>query len=69
MAGECVSGVKFKEGDEIRGYKILKAFDPGGFAYAGKARSPSGKSVFFKNYKCPGLLRLGIQASLPTSRS
>ena len=54
MAGECSSGVKFKKGDEIRGYKILEAFDPGGFACSGKARSPSGKIVFFKKYKCPG---------------
>jgi len=54
MSTEYVSGFKFAEGDTIRGYKILKAFDPGAFAYAGKARAPGGRLVFFKKYKRPG---------------
>jgi serine/threonine protein kinase len=54
MAGEHSSGIKFQEGDVIKGYTILKAFDPGGFAFAGKARSASGRTVFFKKYKRPG---------------
>lgn len=49
MAGEHSSGIKFVENDNIKGYVILKAFDPGGFAFAGKAKSPSGRTVFFKN--------------------
>ena len=54
MAGEHSSGIKFAENDNIKGYVILKAFDPGGFAFAGKAKSPSGRTVFFKKYKRPG---------------
>ncbi|MEI7728110.1 MAG: protein kinase [Verrucomicrobiota bacterium] len=54
MSTEYSSGVKFKEGDKIKGYQIVKAFDPGGFAFAGKARAPTGRSVFFKKYKRPG---------------
>jgi serine/threonine protein kinase len=54
MAGEYVSGIKFKEGDNIKGYRILQAFDPGGFAYAGKASAPGGRPVFLKKYKRPG---------------
>ena len=54
MAGEHSSGIKFQEGDVIQGYTILKAFDPGGFAFAGKARSAAGRTVFFKKYKRPG---------------
>jgi eukaryotic-like serine/threonine-protein kinase len=54
MAGEHVSGVRFREGDEIKGYRILSAFDPGAFAFAGKAQSPSGRHVFIKKYKRPG---------------
>ena len=54
MSTEYSSGVKFKEGDKIRGYQIVKAFDPGGFAFAGKARASNGGSVFFKKYKRPG---------------
>ena len=54
MATEYSSGVKFKEAERIKGYEILKAFDPGGFAFAGKAKAPSGRTVFFKKYKRPG---------------
>ena len=54
MAKEHSSGVKFEAGDHIKGYEILKAFDPGGFAFAGKARAPNGRVVFFKKYKRPG---------------
>ena len=54
MAKEHSSGVKFEAGDHIKGYEILKAFDPGGFAFAGKARAPNGRVVFFKKYRRPG---------------
>jgi serine/threonine protein kinase len=54
MSTEYSSAVKFKEGNRIKGYEILKAFDPGGFAFAGKAKSPTGRNVFFKKYKRPG---------------
>ena len=54
MSTEFSSGLKLKEGDRIKGYDILKAFDPGAFAFASKARSPSGRIVFFKKYKRPG---------------
>jgi serine/threonine protein kinase len=54
MSTEYSSGVKFREGDRIKGYEILKAFDPGGFAFAGKAKSATGRPVFFKKYKRPG---------------
>lgn len=54
MSTEYVSGFKFSAGDKIKGYTIVKAFDPGGFAFAGKAKAPDGKHVFFKKYKRPG---------------
>jgi serine/threonine protein kinase len=54
MSTEYSSGVKFKEGDRIRGYEILRAFDPGGFAFSAKAKAPTGRPVFFKKYKRPG---------------
>jgi serine/threonine protein kinase len=54
MSTEYSSGVKFKEGDRIRGYEILRAFDPGGFAFSAKAKTPNGGLVFFKKYKRPG---------------
>lgn len=51
---EHSSGVKLREGDKIKGYQIKRVFDPGGFAFASKALSPSGRTVFFKKYKRPG---------------
>jgi hypothetical protein len=54
VAGEYASGIRFKEGDEIRGYRILAVFDPGNFAFSGKARAPNGKPVFLKKYCSPG---------------
>lgn len=51
---EHSSGVKLREGDKIKGYQIKKVFDPGGFAFASKAVSPSGRTVFLKKYKRPG---------------
>jgi len=58
MGTEHVSGFKFAEGDTIRSprgpYRILKAFEPGAFAFAGKAMAPDGRTVFFKKYKRPG---------------
>lgn len=54
MATEYSSGVKFREGDRIKGYEILRVFDPGGFAFSAKAKAPNGRPVFFKKYKRPG---------------
>jgi serine/threonine protein kinase len=54
MGAEHVPGMAFQPGEKIKGYEILKAFDPGGFAFAGKAKAPSGRPVFFKKYKKPG---------------
>ena len=54
MSIEYSSGVKFREGDRIKGYEILKAFDPGSYAYAGKAKASTGRNVFFKKYRRPG---------------
>ena len=54
MAGEHVSGVRFREGDHIKDYEILETFDPGAFAFAAKAKSTKGRTVFFKKYKRPG---------------
>ena len=54
MSTEYSSGVKFRERDRIKGYEIVKVFDPGAFAFAGKAKAPSGRHVFFKKYKRPG---------------
>lgn len=54
MSTEYSSGVKFKEGDTIGSYQIVKAFDPGGFAFSAKANALTGRSVFFKKYKRPG---------------
>lgn len=51
---EYVSSFPFSDGDIIKGYQIKKAFEPGGFAYAGKALSSSGRNVFFKKYRRPG---------------
>ena len=54
MSAEFSSGIRFKQDDEIKGYRILKEFDPGAFAFPGKALSPDGRVVFFKKYKRPG---------------
>lgn len=51
---EYSSGIKLRERDRIKDYEILKVFDPGGFAFAGKARNAAGRHVFFKKYKRPG---------------
>ena len=54
MSAEFSSGIRFKQDDQIKGYRILKEFDPGAFAFPGKAQSPDGRVVFFKKYKRPG---------------
>ena len=55
MAGEHSSGIKFKVGDAINGYRIESVFEPGAFAMAGRARMVAGgREVFFKKYKHPG---------------
>ena len=54
MGTEFSSGVKFRVGDRIKGYEIVQVFDPGAFAFAGQARTASGRPVFFKKYKRPG---------------
>lgn len=54
MSTACSSGIKLKEGDQIKGYQVLKIFDPGAFAFASKAKAATGRTVFFKKYKRPG---------------
>ena len=54
MSTEYSSGIKIKDGDQIKGYQIVKTFDSGAFAFAAKAKTPTGRSVFFKKYKRPG---------------
>lgn len=54
MSTEFSSGFSFRVGEKIKGYEILQVFEPGGFAFAGKARAPNGRTVFFKKYKRPG---------------
>jgi serine/threonine protein kinase len=44
---------KLKVGDTIRGYRILKVFGPGMMAISYAALAPSGRKVFFKQYKSP----------------
>jgi serine/threonine protein kinase len=44
---------KLKVGDTIRGYRITKVFGPGMMAISYCAQAPSGKKVFFKQYKSP----------------
>ena len=51
---EFSSGIKLSEGDRIKGYEVTKVFDPGAFAFACKAISSSGRTVFLKKYKRPG---------------
>lgn len=51
---EFSSGYAFTEGDSVRDYRIVRAFDPGRFAFAGMAQSAAGRRVFFKKYRRPG---------------
>jgi hypothetical protein len=44
---------KLKVGDTIRGYRILKVFGPGMMAISYAAQAPSGRKIFFKQYKSP----------------
>ncbi|WP_260596611.1 protein kinase domain-containing protein [Sphingomonas endolithica] len=44
---------KLKVGDTIRGYRILNVFGPGMMAISYAAQAPSGRKVFFKQYKSP----------------
>jgi serine/threonine protein kinase len=44
---------KLKVGDSIRGYRITKVFGPGMMAISYAATAPSGRKVFFKQYKSP----------------
>jgi serine/threonine protein kinase len=44
---------KLKVGDTIRGYRITKVFGPGMMAISYAALAPSGRKVFFKQYKSP----------------
>lgn len=50
------SGAKLKvsAGRDIKGYEIIKTFDSGAFAFAAKAKAPTGRTVFFKKYRRPG---------------
>ena len=54
MGREHSSGQQFLVGDNIKGYEILKLFDPGANAFSGKAKAPNGRIVFFKKYCHPG---------------
>ena len=42
-----------QKGDRINGYRIVDIFDPGAMSQSAKAISPSGETVFFKQYKLP----------------
>jgi serine/threonine protein kinase len=44
---------KLKIGDAIRGYRITKVFGPGMMAISYAAQAPTGRKVFFKQYKSP----------------
>ncbi|HEX8124549.1 MAG TPA: protein kinase [Allosphingosinicella sp.] len=44
---------KLKVGDVIHGYRITKVFGPGMMAISYAALAPSGRKVFFKQYKSP----------------
>jgi serine/threonine protein kinase len=44
---------KLKVGDIIHGYRITKVFGPGMMAISYAAQAPTGKKVFFKQYKSP----------------
>ena len=44
---------KLKVGDTIHGYRIVKVFGPGMMAISYAALGPSGRQVFFKQYKSP----------------
>jgi eukaryotic-like serine/threonine-protein kinase len=44
---------KLKVGDTIRGYRITRVFGPGMMAISYAATGPSGRKVFFKQYKSP----------------
>jgi len=44
---------KLKVGDTIHGYRITKVFGPGMMAISYAAQAPTGRKVFFKQYKSP----------------
>ncbi|MBP0445412.1 protein kinase [Roseomonas sp. SSH11] len=44
---------KLKAGDIIHGYRITKVFGPGMMAISYAAQGPTGRKVFFKQYKSP----------------
>lgn len=50
----AASGIKLKAGEEIHGYKILNAFDPGAFTFSAKALSPNSSLVEINKFRRPG---------------
>lgn len=46
---------KLKVGDVVNGYRVTRVFGPGAMAISYAAQSPSGQSVFFKQYKSPSV--------------
>ena len=55
MAGEFSSGIRLEVGSKIRDYQVCQVFDPGAFAFSCEARTDSGRKVFLKKYKMPGM--------------
>lgn len=55
MAGEFSSGFRLEVGSKIRDYQVCRVFDPGAFAFSCQARTDSGRKVFLKKYKMPGM--------------
>jgi hypothetical protein len=56
MGSECSPGVRLADGDRIKGYQVLKAFDPGSMTFTAKAKSAAGRTVFLKKYRRPTAL-------------
>ena len=62
MGREHSSGQQFMPGDRIKGYEIVKVFNPGAFTFTGIARAPNSQRVFIKKYRRPGGMSSWLQA-------
>lgn len=62
MGREHSSGQQFMPGDRIKGYEIIKPFNPGAFTFPAIARAPNGRLVFLKKYRRPGGMSPWLQA-------
>ncbi len=62
MGREHSSGQQFMLGDRIKGYEIVKTFNPGAFTFPGIARASNGQKVFIKKYRRPGGMSPWLQA-------